>query len=225
MNTTATENFVIDKFTAAELLAGQSGRRILLNDISWTDYENFLGDFEQRPGWRLAFDEGRLEIEPSSFLKASFSVSFHNFIRAYCDEMDIELEGRRSATFRSEILEKGVEPDECYYIQSAKKVAGKMLPTNAFPVPDIAVEVDITTESLDKFPIYAALKVAELWIFNGKDLSFYELEGEKYHQITHSRALPELSADDLVKFLEISRKKGQTAALKSFRAWLGKKIK
>ena len=86
--------------------------------------------------------------------------------------------------------------------------------------PDIAVEVDITTESLDKFPIYAALKVAELWIFDGENLSFYELVGEKYHQITQSRALPEISAKDLVKFLEISRKKGQTAALKSFREWL-----
>ena len=90
-------------------------------------------------------------------------------------------------------------------------------------MPDIAVEVDITTESLDKFPIYSALKVPELWIYDGKNLSFYQLEAEKYHQIKHSRALPELSAKDLTEFLELSRKKGQTAALKNFRQWLGEK--
>ena len=75
MNTTATENFVIDKFTAAELLAGDGGRRILLSDISWTDYENFLEDFEERPGWRLAFDEGRLEIMPPTIEHERVSVN------------------------------------------------------------------------------------------------------------------------------------------------------
>lgn len=223
MNTTATENFVIDRFAAAELLAGRDGRRILLTDISWDDYENFLEDFESRPGWRLAFDKGRLEIMPPTPEHEEYSFSFHDFVRAYCDEMEIDLEGRKSATFRSETLEKGVEPDECYYIQSANKIAGKGLSNKKFPVPDIAVEIDITTESLDKFPIYAALKVPELWIFDGKKLAFYELADKKYHQIKNSRALPKISAEDLVKFLETSRTKGQTAALKSFRQWLGKK--
>ena len=225
MNTTATENFVINRFTAAEILAGRDGRRILLTDISWNDYENFLEDFESRPGWRLAFDKGRLEIMLPTPEHEEYSFSFHNFVLAYCEEFDLELEGRKSATFRSESLEKGVEPDECYYIQSAKKIAGKKLSNKKFPVPDFAVEIDITTESLDKFPIYAALGVVEIWIYNGKILSFYELENEKYHQIKHSRALPEISAKDLAKFLEISRKKGQTAALKSFRQWLGGKNK
>lgn len=222
MNTTATENFVLDKFTAAELLAGDGGRRILLTDISWDDYENFLEDFEERPGWRLAFDEGRLEIMPPTMEHERFSVTFNDFIRLYCLIFDIDLESTGSTTFRAEDLEKGVEPDECFYIQSVGKISGKEKFSKPYPVPDIAVEVDLTTESLDKFPIYAALEVQELWIFDGKNLSFYELAGEKYHQITHSRALPELASDELVKFLEISRKKGQTAALKSFREWLGK---
>ena len=221
MNAAVTENFVLDKFTAADFLAGGSGRRILLNDISWNEYEHFLEDFEQRPGWRLAYDGGRLEIMPPTPEHEEYSFSFHDFVRAFCDEFDINLEGRGSTTFRSEILEKGVEPDECYYIQNAEKVAGKKIPTDKFPVPDIAVEVDITTESLDKFPIYAALKVPELWMYDGKILSFYELGRENYHQITHSRALPQISAKDLPKLLETSRRMGQTAALKSFRKWLG----
>ena len=221
MSATVTENFVLDKFTATDFLTGNSGRRILLNDVSWVEYERFLEDFEQRPGWRLAYDGGKLEIMPPTPEHEEYSFSFHDFIRAFCDEFDINLEGRRSATFRSELLDKGVEPDECYYIQSAEKVAGKKIPTDKFPVPDVAVEVDITTESLDKFPIYAALKVPELWVYDGKILSFYELKGENYHQITHSRGLPQISAEDLAKFLEMSRSKGQTVALKSFRKRLG----
>ena len=59
MNTATTENFVLDNFTAVDFLAG-SGRTILLNDISWNEYEMFLKDFEERAGWRLAYDGGRL---------------------------------------------------------------------------------------------------------------------------------------------------------------------
>lgn len=219
MSATVTENFVLDNFTAVDFLTNES-RTILLNDISWNEYELFLKDFEERAGWRLAYDRGRLEIMPPTPEHEEYSFSFHDFVRAFCEEFDINLEGRRSTTFRRKFLDKGVEPDECYYIQSAEKIAGKQLPAKDFPVPDIAVEIDVTTESLDKFPIYAALQVPEVWIYNGKTVAFYELEAENYHQISHSRALPLLSADKLAEFLQTSQTKGQTFALKSFRGWL-----
>jgi Uma2 family endonuclease len=71
-----------------------------------------------------------------------------------------------------------------FLCSKAEKIAGKRLPTKDFPVPDIAVEIYITTESLDKFPIHAALKVPEVWIYDGETISFYELEAENYHQIS-----------------------------------------
>jgi Uma2 family endonuclease len=219
MNTATTENFVLNNFTAVDFLASE-GRTILLNDVSWNEYEMFLKDFEERAGWRLAYDGGRLEIMPPTPEHEEYSFSFHDFMRAYCDEFDINPEGRRSTTFRRKFLEKGVEPDECYYIHSAEKIAGKRLPIKDFPVPDIAVEIDITTESLDKFPIYAALEVPEIWIYDGETVSFYELEAENYHQISNSRALPLLAAAKLTEFLRMSRTKGQTFALKSVRGWL-----
>jgi len=218
MNTT-TENFVLDNFTAVDFLSNES-RTILLNGISWNEYEMFLKDFEERAGWRLAYDGGRLEIIPPTPEHEEYSFSFQLFVVAYCEAFDLDFEGRGSATFRRQFFEKGVEPDECFYIQSAKKIAGKKLPTKNFPVPDIAVEVDVTTESLDKFPIYAALEVAEVWIYDGATVSFYELEAENYHQISHSRSLTLLSAEKLTDFLKMSRMKGQTFALKSFRGWL-----
>lgn len=218
MNATITENFVLDKFTAIDFLA--DGRTILLNDVSWAEYEVFLQDFEQRAGWRLAYDKGKLEIMPPTYEHEYHSFSFHNFVLAYCENFDLELVGARSTTFRSEPLKKGVEPDECYYIQNAKEAVERNFSSKKYLVPDIAVEIDVTTESLDKFPIYAALQVPEVWIYDGKTVSFYELEAENYHQISHSRALPLLSAEKLAEFLQISQTKGQTLALKSFRGWL-----
>ena len=224
MSATATENFVLDNFTAIDFLAGD-GKTVLLNDVSWAEYETFLKDFEERAGWRLAYDRGKLEIMPPIYEHEYFGFTFHDFVRAYCDELDLELVGARSTTFRREFLAKGVEPDECYYIQNAKNALEKNFSTRNYIVPDVAVEIDVTTESLDKFPIYAALEVPEVWIYDGEKVSFYELEVENYRRISHSRALPLLPAEKLGEFLEISRAKGQTFALKSFRAWLRLEVK
>jgi len=41
------------------------------------------------------------------------------------------------------------------------------------PPPDLVVEVDITHPSLDKFPIYASLRVPEVWRHDGEPCSFF----------------------------------------------------
>ncbi len=220
MSVIATENFVLDKFTAINLLTADSGRRILLNDVSWKEYELFLEDFAEKAGWRLAYNEGKLEIMPPTPEHESYSFSIHDFVRAYCEQFNLNLEGRKSTTFRRDFLEKGLEPDECYYIQSAQKIIGTKIKANEFPAPDLAVEIDVTTNSLDKFPIYSALKVPEVWVFDGKKISFNKLRGKKYHQISHSFSLPLLSAEKLTEYLKLSREKGQTLALKEFRQHL-----
>ena len=64
MSVIATEGFVLNKATAAEFLVNGSGGAILLKDISWNEYELFLEDFAEKSGWRLAYNEGKLEIMP-----------------------------------------------------------------------------------------------------------------------------------------------------------------
>ena len=81
----------------------------------------------------------------------------------------------------------------------------------------------VTHGSLDKFKIYAALGVPELWLYDGEKISFYQLAGDKYNQSETSQALPRLAAADLTGFLRISEIEEQTAALKQFRRWLGEK--
>ena len=44
-----------------------------------------------------------------------------------------------------------------------------------YPDPDLAVEVDISAPKADREGIYAAMNVAELWVFDGKTLVMYQL--------------------------------------------------
>lgn len=225
MNATTERNLFLDNFTAIEFLAHSNGffhKPILLMNVSWTDYEHFLDDFEEKAGWRLAYSEGNLEIMPPLMEHETPSRVIDKFVWAYCEHFDLTVESAGSTTYRRKSEKKGVEPDASFYIQNADKIIGKSMlvkPDN-YPLPDVAVEIDITHGSLDKFPIYAALQVPEVWIYDGEAVSFYELEAQIYHQISHSRALPLLSAEKLTGFLAASRTKGQTFALKSFREWL-----
>ena len=116
---------------------------------------------------------------------------------------------------------KGLEPDNCFYILQPTQVIGINEPDlEKYPIPDVAVEIGLSTDSLDKFPIYAAFGVPEVWICNGKDVRFYQLAKGFYNQIETSSAFKHLSAQVLTEFLRHGKREGQTAALREFRKWL-----
>jgi Uma2 family endonuclease len=215
----------LNEISIVDFLNRGNGRTILLTGVSWPEYEQFLRDFWENTNLSFAYNDGKLEILTKSLTHENYSRSIYNLVLVYCEHFDIDIEGRGSATFKRSEFEKGVEPDECFYLKNVEKVIGlNQIDLEEYPLPDIAVEIDITTDSLDKFPIYAALEVPELWVFDGTTMKFYELSGKSYNQIEKSCALPLLSANLLTEFLVLNHEKGQTAALKEFRRWLNEHL-
>ena len=71
-------------------------------------------------------------------------------------------------------LARGLAPDECYYIANAPQVAGRdHIDLRTDPPPDLAIEVDVTSSSLNRMGIYAALAVPEVWRLDGPALTFH----------------------------------------------------
>ena len=70
--------------------------------------------------------------------------------------------GLGSMTSRREKKKKGLEPDECYYIQRPRLIR-RSFPKmdNGMPPPDLALEVDVSRSSVNRFRIYANLGVRE----------------------------------------------------------------
>ena len=88
------------------------------------------------------------------------------------------------------------------------------------------IEIDVSNQSLSKFPIYAAFGVPEIWRYlaKNKSLLMYELRGNSYAEIQASRSFPILTPDVLAEFLERSASEGQTRALITFRQWLRERL-
>src|SRR5437764_3750986 len=76
------------------------------------------------------------------------------------EELRLPIKAGRSSTFRKRRKQKGLEPDNSYWITSEPRVRGKRkIDLTIDPPPDLAIEVDCTRSSLDRMTIYAALKV------------------------------------------------------------------
>jgi Uma2 family endonuclease len=202
----------------ADFLSGGGERAILLTGVSWEEYESFVEKNWEKNNLSLAYDNGVLEIMSKSPMHEAISRFISKLVFIFSEEFSLFLEDRGSATFKRSVFKKGVEPDECFYVQNAETVIGlEDWDAETYPAPDVAVEIDLTTESLDKFSIYAALQVAELWIFDGREMKFYRLENNRYHSTETSLAFPGLTVDLLNEFIVIRRTKGQTLTLREFR--------
>ena len=82
------------------------------------------------------------------------------------------------------------------------------------------METELTSASLDKFPIYAALGVPELWRKRKKVVRFYVLGGASYVEVSNSRAFPFLDSMSLSEFLAIGLAEGSRKAARAFREWV-----
>lgn len=199
----------------------QSPDRVILRNISWQSYQSLVRDFESEPGLRLTYDDGTLEIRMPLDPHESFKKLLGRLIEAATEELDLEIRSLGSRTCDREDLSKGLEPDQCYYIQNEAQVRGvTQIDLGQFPSPDLAVEVDITSSSLNRFSIYAALEVPEVWRFDGESLTIYSLQAGEYRICDRSLALPILTAADVMRFLEQYSSIGENRLIKQFRQWI-----
>jgi Uma2 family endonuclease len=140
-----------------------NGATLVIDQVSWDDYELLLEAFENRAGLRVSYDCGSLEIMSPSNRHGRYERLIEDLVSIFCDLFQIKFEGYGRATWKRESLGKGIEPDAAYYIRNLDRVIGiEELDLESDAPPDIAVEVDVTRNSLKKLPIYAALGVSEL---------------------------------------------------------------
>jgi Uma2 family endonuclease len=200
-------------------------QRTLLENISWSTFETLLKEIGNRRGYRIAYDNGMLEIMSPLYEHENPKIQSDRFIFILAEELGIEIKSAGSMTLKQEQAKKGIEPDNCYYIQSEPAVRGRQeLDLETAPPPDLAIEIDITSTSLNKLAIYSALRIPELWIYNGRVLNFYQLVEREYIERDFSIAFSFLSVGKMLYFLEQSKTMGEIALLKSFRSWVREKI-
>lgn len=196
-------------------------QRIILRGISWDTYERLLADSEERVVPRLAYDRGVLEAMSPSTEHEVASRNISMVVSVVAEELGIDVLDAGSTTFKRADLERGFEPDGCFYIEHERRIRGKRrIDLTVDPPPDLVIEIDITSPSLDKLPIYAHIGVPEVWRHDGETLTILRLDGRQYVRVAESRVLPLLTAEAVSGFVRASRTEGRTAWMRAVRAWV-----
>jgi Uma2 family endonuclease len=143
------------------------------------------------------------------------------------EELDQEVAEGGSVTLRRRKKQRGLESHNCYWIQNEHLVRDKkIIDLRTDPPPDLAIEADISHSSLNRMTIYAALRVAEVWRFDGEDLEFHILQPNGEYAIEEeSRAFPGLRSKDLLPFLKLLEKRGANEVIRQFRSWIRRRLK
>jgi Uma2 family endonuclease len=192
----------------------------LLTDIDWHTYSRLLRVFAHRR-LRLTYDRGALEVMTPLWEHEEPARLVGRFIDVLTEELNLPCRLGGSVTLRRRKHQRGLEADNCYWIASAPRLRGKRrLNLRVDPPPDLAVEMDLTHSSLDRMSIYATLKVPEVWRLTAGALTFHVLQGGAYQLRTHSLALRQIGATDLMPFLSRLGQSDVTEVVREFRAWL-----
>ncbi len=196
-------------------------QKVILNNITWETYERLLAENQENSGTHFIYDNGRLEIMVLSSKHEKLNSTIALLVEVLAEELGIDIANFGSTTFQRQELERGFEPDSGFYIQNEERVSGKEeLDLAIDPAPDLIIEVDITSPSLNRFPIFAAFGVAEIWRYKNGQVIFYRLATNEYIETKESIAFAKVTSDAITKFVELSQQVKRTAWLRQVREWV-----
>ncbi|MEA5565612.1 Uma2 family endonuclease [Anabaena sp. UHCC 0399] len=179
--------------------------KFISSGVSWESYESLLTKLENNSHYRVNYLDGILEIVSPSIRHEKIKTNLGMLLERFFYSKRIRFVPMGSSTFKNKAKKAGAEPDECYCIGEEKKV------------PDLAIEVVLTSGSVSKLEIYRRLGVAEVWFWESNHFKLYHLRDNSqtelatvypdtygYEAIPKSEILPELDISLLEQCLTIS---------------------
>ena len=179
---------------------------VILHGVSWQTFQQLLVDRGERCGVLLAYDRGTVELRMPSQEHEWVKTTLTRIVDAIAFARDLDYHSLGSTTFGREDLDRGFEPDACFYLAHAEAVPlTRPLDLSIDPAPDVVIEVDISRSLLDKLPIYAALRVPEVWRYSNGSVEIRCLTAEGYDMADTSRILPGITVALVQQFLHAAR--------------------
>lgn len=185
-------------------------QRFVLQGVPWWTYVALRDALEDHAGLKLTYLEGTLELMSPSMLHEDAKKIIARLLEAWAMEHRLDLRGFGSTTFRREARQRGLEPDECYKLGKLQEDA----------VPDIAIEVVVSSGLVDKMAVYAGLGVSEVWVWRPTPSTIVvnRLIDGAYQRSERSAVLPTLDLAELTTFVQPGE--NQTELVSAYQAAL-----
>ena len=199
-----------------ELVAG----RIVLYDVPWEGYLqtlDWIGDRKQR----VTYDRGTMEVEMPSYTHEMISRFINRLVQAHCDRLGVSYRTTGSVTLRRQNQMAGLEGDESFFITHCDAVneilQKRPLDPERDPAPDLVIEVDLSTDSVGKLPVYARLGVSEVWRLTPKQMVCLHLDRDGEYRVQKaSVVLPSFPLGKVLEAVLKQQKDGESATVAWF---------
>lgn len=195
--------------------------RVILRDISWDLYQHLIRELGDAPGTRVTFDQGLLQIMVISAAHDLPNRTLASIVEVVAAETRTNVCHLGSTTFQRPDLLKGFEPDSCFYFRYARVMRGRRdIDLTVDPAPELVIEVDVTSKSLDRFAIFAAVGVEEVWRYVEGEVSIYRLQDGEYVKASRSVVLPLLTPQAVSAFAASHSRTDWPEWVDSLRGWV-----
>ncbi|MHC5855594.1 Uma2 family endonuclease [Nostoc sp.] len=165
---------------------------VLLHNVSWEQLEQ-LDIALAGTSARLTYLDNILEImSPLSDDHEDSKKTLAMLLEVYMRTKKIRFYGRGSATIGKQEDKTRREPDESYNLGTKKSI------------PDLILEITVTSGGINKLEIYRRLRVPEVWFWEDGLLSVYCLQSDSYIKVSKSTLLPNLDLDLLAQYARMS---------------------
>jgi Uma2 family endonuclease len=203
-----------------------SEQRITIRGISWDLYDRLSDAIGEDQHVRLTYDGKNLEIMTIGYRHEGLKGLIGRLVNAVTVELDITCTDGGQTTWKRPEIERALEADDCYFFEPdkmtliAKSRARKSNDVADYPNPDLAIEIDLSHSEVDRPGIYAALRVAEVWRFDGETLTFEQLQEDgSYSLVKTSRFLP-IRPEEVTRWITDDDVVDKTAWERRLRAWI-----
>lgn len=190
---------------------------VTLRDVDWETYER-LRSADGNRGVRMTYDHGILILMAPSRRHDRIAEILGRLVFAWTEDRQIACLSGGSTTMKSRLLERGLEPDKCFYIQNEAAVRDRdEYHAEIDPPPDLVVEVDVTSLSTKRMPLYADFQVPEIWRWVDNRMEIYRLIDAAYVQVKDSASLTEFPIELVLQILELRYEVDETSLVRRFR--------
>ncbi|MBE9241012.1 Uma2 family endonuclease [Synechocystis salina] len=162
---------------------------VIMADVSWQDYNALLSLWGDNAPVLFKYLGATLQIMSPSYRHEFYKENLGILLEAYLQEKGIRFYSLGSTTFKSESMQRGIEPDKSYCLNQRKNI------------PDLAIEVVLTSGGIDSLKIYQVLPVPEVWFWQNNQLHVYCLTNQQYEKVAQSDLLPDLDLALLANYV------------------------
>ena len=96
-----------------------------MQDIDLPDFEGILKELGESRSSRIAYDGKTLSITTPLPEHEVDKVLVNNFVETLLEELNRDFWSLGLTTFKNRAIKKGIEPDNCFYIQNKSAIRGK----------------------------------------------------------------------------------------------------